>query len=141
MTWTGEEVPPNAITVELRVTADVAVAGVVARRVAGQGGMGSTGAAEVATVAAELAANAIRHGGGGELRVWLSDERLHLLVCDRGHVHFASCSERVLRATAPDAEHGLGAVRRFMHHVELVDTPGGGLCVLAWRAREGAERR
>jgi anti-sigma regulatory factor (Ser/Thr protein kinase) len=128
-------IPHGAVSVDLRVTADVAVAAVVARRVAWRAGFDAISAAEVATVAAELAANVVRHGGGGEIYAWVSDDVVHLLAGDRGRGRCADWNERVLGAATADAAHGLGAVRRLMDAVEFAERPGGGLQVLASRRR------
>jgi anti-sigma regulatory factor (Ser/Thr protein kinase) len=135
MTARAIEVPADAVTVELRVAADIPVAAVVARRVARRATLGATEAAEVATVAAELAANVVRHGGGGLLQVWAVAQQLHLCASDRGSDRFANRRKQLLRAARADADHGLGTVQRLMDGVEFVDRQGGGLCVLAWRKR------
>jgi anti-sigma regulatory factor (Ser/Thr protein kinase) len=111
---------------------DAAVAAVVTRSAARAAGFDGHGAAEIATAAAELAANVVRHGGGGTLWVWRAPDRLSLLCVDRGRAPLDN-TERLMRAADSSADHGLGAVRRLMDGVQFVVLPGGGLSVLVWR--------
>ncbi|HEX6525084.1 MAG TPA: ATP-binding protein [Streptosporangiaceae bacterium] len=73
----------------------------------------------------ELAANAVRHGGGrGRLRVWASQDLLHCQVSDHGAA--ADGSGPGDPAAWPSAHgHGLWLVRQVADHVSIDRDPGG----------------
>jgi len=125
-----QNIPAEATRVELSTTADVAVAAAIARRLALRDGS-TKFAAEVATVAAELAANAIRHGRGGALFAWWSESEVHVATIDAGDGSASALSEQVRRARHDTR--GLGAVRRLMDELCFTPRAGGGL--LVWASR------
>lgn len=128
----------QAIALELDAIADVAVAAVIVRTVAIVSGFSARVAAEVATAAAELASNAVRHVGAGVLTVTRQAGRLVVVVVDRGTGTAAALREH-LRAPAPNNPargglgHGVAAVARLMSGLEFEDRDGGGVVVRAWR--------
>lgn len=89
----------------------------------------------LALVATEAAANAARHGGGGELLlrpIGSSRPALELLALDRG-----PGMADVVRAfedghsTGGTPGTGLGAIRRLSAESDLYSTPGGGTALMA----------
>lgn len=142
----GAPVPRMAshVVITLGCAADVAVAGESVRAWARDAGMRSTVAAELATCAAELASNIVRHGGGGTLAVDGDAARVCMRADDRGPGDPARVRALLAVARAQvgaprrNDEHGLATVVRWMDVVEVEARPGGGLLVRATRERGGA---
>lgn len=132
------------LVITLGCTADVAVAGETVRAWARAAGLRATVAAELATCAAELASNTVRHGGGGTLAVGGDSDSVCMRAGDRGTGDVARV--RLLIAAAREAsvgerktdEHGLATLARWMDKIAVEGRPGGGLVVAAWRRRNGA---
>lgn len=110
-----------------------------ARRLAGGiGGRLGLGPAEVSDlgiVVTEIATNAVRHGGGGELILRPLDggrPGVEALVTDRGRgmVNVAECF-RDGYSTGGTMGTGLGAARRIAHAFDIHSQPGGGTVVVA----------
>jgi anti-sigma regulatory factor (Ser/Thr protein kinase) len=101
-------------------------------------GMPEGRAADVMLAAHELAANAVRHGGGtGQLRMRIAAGALHIQVSDRGRAPFDSDhpgapSGRAMVAAVSRQDpwpyrrgHGLGLVREVADQVTAVTGPNG----------------
>jgi anti-sigma regulatory factor (Ser/Thr protein kinase) len=114
--------------------------------IAQSAGFGETDAGRVAIVATELATNLIKHGGGGEMLVGLYEDPtgngVEILALDkgRGMANVQACL-RDGYSTAGTAGHGLGAVQRQSHMVDVVSWPGIGTAVLARLATGPVPRR
>jgi serine/threonine-protein kinase RsbT len=120
--------------------------------IATRAGLSRKAALQVALAAAELASNAVRHGGGGEMRIAVrTSPRAGVEVCvaDAGPgiaAGGAAFSDGFSegRRLGPDAPRrpgqglgiGLGAVRRLMDDVRIVGG-GGAHCVIAARWSDG----
>jgi serine/threonine-protein kinase RsbT len=116
---------------------DRLAAAIFAREYARKVGLSAREAHEVALSAAELASNAIRHAGGGE--VWLRkiDEpfpALELSVLDRGPgltEERAFAVRKEPRMPGESLGSGMGAARRLMTSLTIHERPGGGTLVVA----------
>ena len=90
---------------------------------------------DLGIVVTEIATNAVRHGGGGELLVRALDEGrrgVEVLVVDRGRgmANVAECF-RDGYSTGGTMGTGLGAARRRAHAFDIHSQPGGGTAVVA----------
>ncbi|MFO0552305.1 MAG: ATP-binding protein [Polyangiaceae bacterium] len=129
------------------------VCAAVTRRFAMRAGFDSNAAAELAVCAAELASNAVRHAGGGELELTLLEEPrgVELRCVDAGpgiaDVE-AALADGWSRGHVIDAEHpqhdglgsGLGAIRRLSHALDIRSSPRG-TTVIVRRLLEPSARR
>jgi serine/threonine-protein kinase RsbT len=118
-----------------------ACASIVAR-VAKTAGFSEKDCAEIACAAAELASNAVRHGGGGYLEVWRLHPEAGIEIICFDHGPGFDDIERAqqdgfsrgsfVRPTESSVGSGLGAVRRAMHSL-TVESRRGKTIVLARR--------
>jgi anti-sigma regulatory factor (Ser/Thr protein kinase) len=78
-------------------------------------------------VASELAANAVRHGGGtGHVRLWHHDEQLYCQVSDNGPgISDATVGTTLPAATAGDGGRGLWICRRLTTELSIEPGPDG----------------
>jgi anti-sigma regulatory factor (Ser/Thr protein kinase) len=83
---------------------------------------------EIAIVVQELVSNMVRHAGGGQLELQAGTRMLQIIASDQG----PGIAENVVAASAT-SQHGLGAVRRLMHAVEIDSRPTLGTRVVARR--------
>lgn len=112
-------------------------AAVVARTYALDVGLSERESHEVALCVAELASNAIRHAGGGDVRLATVEQpflALAVVVIDRGpglteERAFAEPTEP--RLPGESLRSGLAAVRRLMTQVDIRARAGGGTEVVA----------
>jgi serine/threonine-protein kinase RsbT len=124
------------------------IAAAIAYGLARRNGLEHRAYCEVAIAAAELASNAVRHGGGGsiDLRAIRAGTRrgIEIECRDRGpgilDVEHA-LRDGVSRGRPPTPDRdwseglgsGLGAVRRATHELEIETAPGRGTRVIARR--------
>jgi anti-sigma regulatory factor (Ser/Thr protein kinase) len=114
----------------------VAEARRTASDLAGREGFTESDAGKVALIATELSTNLIKHGSGGEILVGTyQDNESHgveILALDKGAGmgNVAACLEDGY-SSAGTAGHGLGAVIRQSHFVDIGSWPGQGTAVLA----------
>jgi anti-sigma regulatory factor (Ser/Thr protein kinase) len=133
------------LVIALGCAPDVAVAGESARAWAKGLGIHPSIAAELATCAAELASNIVRHGGGGTLVVGGDADRVCMSTHDRGTGDVVRMRALLDAARAQARgmlrshdEHGLATLVRWMDAIDVEGRPGGGLSIRASRARTGA---
>jgi anti-sigma regulatory factor (Ser/Thr protein kinase) len=112
-----------------------------ATELAARQGFGDTDSGRVALVATELATNILKHGKGGEVLIGAFGEGLdggiELIALDKGPgISNLAASLADGYSTAGTRGHGLGAVVRQSHFVDVASWPGGGTAVLA-RLRRG----
>jgi anti-sigma regulatory factor (Ser/Thr protein kinase) len=123
-----------AVTVEDQ--SQVADARRKATDIAGRHGFNDTDTGRAALVATELATNLIKHGGGGEVLVGTYDDGhtngVEFLALDKGPgmADVPACLADGY-SSAGTAGHGLGAVVRQSHFVDVASWPGVGTAVLA----------
>jgi serine/threonine-protein kinase RsbT len=116
---------------------DRLAAAAVARNYARALGLSTRESQEVALSVAELASNAIRHAGGGEVRLRRVEEpfpALEVLVLDRGpglHEESAFRERESPRVHGEGLGAGLGAVRRMMTSLSIGARLGGGTAIVA----------
>ena len=95
---------------------------------------------DAAAVVHELAANAVRHGGGrGRLRAWTARGRLHCQVSDNGTQAGGPSPD----GQAPwDSEpgHGLWLARQVADHASITCGPGGTTATVSFTARPPRQR-
>jgi anti-sigma regulatory factor (Ser/Thr protein kinase) len=107
-----------------------------AAEVAERHGFGSADAGKVALVATELATNLIKHSPGGEILISTYEDResngVELIALDQGPgmANVAACLADGY-SSAGTRGHGLGAVIRQSHFVDIAAWPGIGTAVLA----------
>ncbi len=124
------------ISVAVNDQSGVAEARRTASDLAGREGFTESDAGKVALVATELSTNLIKHGSGGEILVGTyKDNESHgveILALDKGAGmgNVAACLEDGY-SSAGTAGHGLGAVIRQSHFVDIGSWPGQGTAVLA----------
>jgi anti-sigma regulatory factor (Ser/Thr protein kinase) len=99
-------------------------------------GFDATRTGRVAIVATELATNLIKHGGGGELLISAYDDSsgsgIELIALDKGPgIGNLQSALADGYSSAGTAGHGLGAIRRQSHIMELASWPTLGTAVLA----------
>jgi serine/threonine-protein kinase RsbT len=144
----------GSFEVPVRTRVDRAVVAACVQRFARARGATAREAGEIAIVASELAANAVRHGGGGVVRIVEGDGQVEIECSDRG-----AGDAGALRSMARDAAlktarsiadplrdprgglgHGLGAAVRLSDAIVFETRAGGGVIVRAWRRLGGASR-
>lgn len=94
---------------------------------------------EIGTSVAELASNAVKHGGGGTVTISLESEArlaLHVTVRDQGEgFPVTQVTPRAditsYRGSGQGLGLGLEGVRRLMHEVHIDSRPGEGATVTA----------
>jgi anti-anti-sigma factor len=96
-----------------------------------QAGLSEGRASDLGAAAHELAANAVRHGGGaGRLRLWNHDQVLHCQVSDEGpDGGSAEQDTTALWGTTPGS--GLWLVRRLADHMHLQTGPYGTIAAIS----------
>lgn len=125
---------------------DAAVVRAVVLRFAQRWGFDERTAKEVAIGASELATNAVKHAGGGELWLSLEDDALVLRALDRGpgpppieQLLTDGVSRGAKRLPETPIRGGLGcgggALARLFDHVEIAPREGGGSSVRCSRRR------
>ena len=141
------ETPLDAIVVELTSLSDVAIAASMAQSMAITAGAQREEAGEVATSAAELASNAIRHAGGGTFTARAAFSTCIVTVTDNGPGDVDVLRRLVASSPATSSLSGvgglgvgLGAVTRLMSGLSFEARPGGGLAVRAWKLCSGRAR-
>lgn len=133
-------------TIALTRIEDAAVVRAVVVRFAQRWGFDDRSAKEVAIGASELATNAVKHGGGGELSVSLEDDAIVLCARDRGpgpppieELLTDGVSHGAKRLPETPIRSGLGcgggALARLFDEVELGPRDGGGASVRCVRRR------
>jgi anti-sigma regulatory factor (Ser/Thr protein kinase) len=130
------------VRLSLSAVTDAAVAAALVARESRAAGLANVAAFRVATSAAELATNAVRHAGGGDLVFSASHTCVVLAVVDRGAGSASSLRAALGAATSarpfcPRASLGAGlaAVVRLMDRVAFADREGGGVIVIATLSR------
>ena len=113
-------------------------------------GMPESRASDVMLVAHELAANAVRYGGGrGCLRIWIAAGALHCQVTDLGIPGFdgnppaGTASQRPAVISGPppwpyQQGHGLWLVRQTAEHFTAVTGPGGSQVTASFALRSAS---
>jgi anti-sigma regulatory factor (Ser/Thr protein kinase) len=98
---------------------------------AGRLGIAQEASERLLIVASELAANAIRHGGGrGRLLLWLADDRVYCQVSDEGPgIADASVGTEPPDPAGAGGGRGMWICRRLAE--ELIIEPGRGAVVTA----------
>lgn len=94
---------------------------------------------QIGTAVAELASNAVRHGGGGHVKLLLESSHrlaLHVLVTDQGDgfpvVEREPSTDRwAYRRAGQGLGLGLDGVHRLMNEVHIDSRPGAGATVTA----------
>jgi anti-sigma regulatory factor (Ser/Thr protein kinase) len=104
-------------------------------------GFGEEDAGRVAIVATELATNMLKHGAGGELLVASYEDRtgagVECLALDQGPGHGRRRGIVARRALdGGQLRHGLGAIARGSHVVDIYSRPGLGTAILV-RLQQG----
>ncbi len=114
----------------------VAEARRAATDLAGRSGFNETETGKLALIATELSTNLIKHGSGGEILVGTYEDTesqgIEIMALDKGAgmSNVAACLEDGY-SSAGTAGHGLGAVVRQSHFVDIGSWPGLGTAVLA----------
>ncbi|HJL50571.1 MAG TPA: ATP-binding protein, partial [Polyangiaceae bacterium LLY-WYZ-15_(1-7)] len=127
----------TAALVRIEDASGVAAARYAAREVAMRAGVDIDGRERAALVATELASNAWRHAGGGELHVWTDGQgespgSMGVLAVDRGPgIADVRAALRDGISTAGSLGHGLGAVQRLASWVGIATDAGEGTVVSA----------
>lgn len=120
-----------ACTLPLKRPEDVLWARQETRRFAARCAFSGNDLARIEIIAAELASNIIRHGGGGEMCLELipdGDRRgLRIEARDRGPgITDIAQALRANFSTAGSHGDGLSAIREFADHFEIQSRPGEG---------------
>jgi anti-sigma regulatory factor (Ser/Thr protein kinase) len=103
---------------------------------AGRTGFSDTDMGKIALIATELSTNLIKHASGGEILVGIYEDDesqgVEVLALDKGAgmTNVAACLADGY-SSAGTAGHGLGAVLRQSHFVDIGSWPGLGTAVLA----------
>jgi anti-sigma regulatory factor (Ser/Thr protein kinase) len=109
---------------------------------AGAAGMPDDRAAQVMLAVHELAANAVRHGGGaGRARMRVVGGELHCQVSDAGQGGDGHARDGGADAVAPwlfRRGHGLWLVRNVADRVSVASSPGGSQVIAVFPLRGGA---
>lgn len=107
-------------------------------------GMPESRAPDVMIVAHELAANAVRYGGGrGRLRVWLAAGALHCRVTDPGNAGFDGIPPAGTASRGPppwryQPGHGLWLVRQAADNFTAMTGPGGSQVTASFALRSAS---
>jgi anti-sigma regulatory factor (Ser/Thr protein kinase) len=107
-----------------------------ATRAAQQAGLGEADCGRVAIVASELASNALRHAGGGEILINTTNsgapKGIEMVAIDRGPgiADLARCMADGY-STAGSLGHGLGAIRRLSTMMDIYSAPARGTAIYA----------
>ncbi|MEE4349593.1 MAG: ATP-binding protein [Pacificimonas sp.] len=122
----------KAASVDLRTDRDVAMArGVVAKVMKGEGA-NTLMQTRFVTAVSEIARNAVKHGGGGRLDVFLlpRDRSVGVECRDRG-TGIANLPEAMTDgfSTGDSMGRGLGGAQRLTSTFEIENAPGGGTVV------------
>jgi len=136
------------LSVQLRAEPDLVHARKQARHVAGLLGFDTQDQARVATAVSEIARNAYRYAGGGEISFEIAgDQMLLVQVRDRGP-GIPALQQILLGQFRSGTGMGIGitGTRRLMDHFEIETTPGNGTTVtfgkmLPKRAQDKLEER
>lgn len=116
---------------------DESATGQVRRFISGlcrEAGMDETMAGQATIVGSEMAHNLVRHGSGGEMVVWQSQDAAHpvleLLALDQGKgmADVAACL-RDGHSTSGTMGTGLGSIRRLSSQFDIYSEPGHGTAV------------
>lgn len=125
------------IAVSVLEQSGIAEARRFARDMAGRHGFSESDAGRVALVATELASNLVKHSPGGELLVGTFDDGagatgIELIALDQGPgmVNVEACLADGYSSVGT-AGHGMGAVIRQSHYVDIASWAGVGTAVLA----------
>jgi len=124
------------IAIAVTENSQVAAARRLAVQMAEGAGFSATESGRVAIVVTELATNIIKHGGGGEILAGLYEDPQHsgieIIAIDRGRgiADVQACLVDGY-SSAGTAGHGLGAVFRQSHGVNLASWPNMGTALLA----------
>lgn len=124
----------NSFGVAVLIEADIMAACREARELAERAGLGRTGSYHVATAAAELAANVLRHGGGGWLRLRHLSEPpgVEIIALDHGPgIADLRLAMSDGYSSAGSLGCGLPGVRRLMDEFSIDSSPGKGTWVRA----------
>jgi len=130
----------HEVSVELELPTDNAMAVSAARRLAAEAGFGETDQSLYATAVSELATNALRYGGGGQvtLRIIEAEARTGVEVLALDHGPGIRDVERAMQdhfTTGKSLGLGLPGVKRIMDELSIDSKPGvGTLCIARkWR--------
>lgn len=107
---------------------DRAAIGRVAFELAHRLGFDQRACWQIGIVVQELVSNLVRHAGGGYLELQADPQYLEVIAIDKG----PGIPPAVLVA-ADSSQHGLGAIRRLMHKLEISSPPEGGTRIVARR--------
>jgi anti-sigma regulatory factor (Ser/Thr protein kinase) len=135
--FSGPLAPPSGEVAELAFGPDSlgAVRALVGER-AERAGVGQGRVEDLILAVSELAANSVRHGGGGGvLRVWLADGHLVCEVADRGRLEHPLAG-RVRPSLEQTTGRGLWMVNQLCDLVQIRAVPDGTV-VRAWLALAG----
>ncbi|HEX6643381.1 MAG TPA: ATP-binding SpoIIE family protein phosphatase [Gemmatimonadales bacterium] len=131
----ADGVPPPTVSLALEGTSSVGEARRLAGTFAMRAGLGEAERSNLAIVVTELAGNAVKHGGGGEMIVRLiggSPAGVEAICIDSGP-GIANIAEAMRdgHSTTKTMGTGLGAARRLSHRFEIHSLPGAGTATLA----------
>lgn len=112
---------------------DRAAISAAASRFARNIGFGERACWEIGISVQELVSNIVRHAGRGTLELRWIDQCLEIVAVDEG----PGIPDEVVAASST-SQHGLGALRRLMHELEILSTRPGGTYVRARRYRDKA---
>ena len=107
---------------------DRAAIGRVAFELAHRLGFDQRACWEIGIVVQELVSNLVRHASGGYLELQTDPQYLEVTAIDKG----PGIPSAVLVATE-HSQHGLGAIRRLMHKLEVSSPPEGGTRIVVRR--------
>jgi signal transduction histidine kinase len=132
-TRVGQAAGLPIVTLAVRTEADLVLVRQRARLIAELLGFRFVDQTRIATAVSEIARNALRHGGGGRVRLLLSGspQVLEIQVEDSGSGFTSGPAP-----PEPDAGSGGAGIllaRRLMDGFEVSDTPGGGALVVMTR--------
>jgi anti-sigma regulatory factor (Ser/Thr protein kinase) len=131
------------LAIPVAETSQVGGARRAAAKLASQIAMAEVAAARLGIVVTELAANAVHHGGGGEVLLSIAEqgEAIEVLVLDRGPgmENVDRCLEDGYSSRGTPGT-GLGAARRQADLFDIHSQPGQGTAVLARVCRHAAAK-
>jgi anti-anti-sigma factor len=103
-----------------------------------QAGLSEGRTGDIVLVVHELAANAIRHGGGqGRLRLWRTQDAVRAEVADDG-APGADARDAALWDVQPG--HGLWLIRQVADQASLQTTPSGTVCAVTFRVARNRQK-